>query len=87
MAHMSQRAFSAIRNPDPIPEASLADVKAVLEGLAPGRYRSADLYAKYRAILASQGREPTNQNAFGLMLGRHGLMRIKVRGSNGWLVQ
>lgn len=88
MVHMrADQGWQPVRNPDPIPEATLADVKAVLEGLAPGRYLSADLYVKYQAILRNQEREPAAPQAFGRMLRNHGLIRIKVRGAHGWLVQ
>jgi hypothetical protein len=74
-------------NPDPLPTATLEDVKAVLDGLAPGVYLSSALYARYRAILTGQGREPVHPVPFGRMLREFGLIRKTRRGAAAWLVQ
>jgi hypothetical protein len=87
MVHMSRERFQPVRNPDPIPAATLEDVKAVLDGLQPGAYLSADLYAKYVALMANQERQPASPQGFGRMLTEFGLIRRKVRGAHGWLVQ
>jgi hypothetical protein len=76
-----------VRNPDPLPTATLEDVKAVLEGLVPGVYLSADLYAKHVRILEGQGREPSSTQGFGRMLREFGLIRKTRRGAAAWLVQ
>lgn len=77
-----------LRNPDPLPVATLEDVKATLEGLTkPGVYLSRDLYARYAEILKGQGREPASAIAFGRMLRDFGLIRRQRGGMWAWLVQ
>lgn len=80
-------AFRVVRNPDPLPTATLEDVKAVLEGLTPGVYLASALYAKHKAILESQGREPSSPQGFGRMLRAFGLIRKTHKGYAAWLIQ
>lgn len=87
MRYRRDPALHPVRNPDPLPTATLQDVKAVLEGLRPGTYLSRDLYAKYAGILESQEREPVHPVAFGQMLKEFGLLRRKSKGAAAWLVQ
>lgn len=72
-----------VRNPAPIPEATLTDVKAALEGLAPGVYLAADLYARYREVVSG---EPAHPVAFGQMLAEYGALRCKRRGARAWRI-
>jgi hypothetical protein len=75
-----------VSNPAPIPEATLADVKATLDGLASGVYLSADLYARYQRVVRADGREPAHPVAFGQMLAEYGVLRCKRRGARAWRI-
>jgi hypothetical protein len=56
----------------PAPDVTQEDVAATLRGLAPGTYRSRDLYNRYVRLAESQGREPVTINRFGRELTQYG---------------
>jgi hypothetical protein len=63
----------------PLAEATLADVKATLEGLGTGKvYAASDLYQRYRAVMKGQDREPVHAVRFGQMLAEWGALRRKL---------
>lgn len=76
-----------VRNPDPLPEATLADVKLTLEGLVPGTYTARDLYARYAERKKAQGQEPDTPTALGRMFREFGLISKTKKGARAWLVQ
>jgi hypothetical protein len=75
-----------VSDPAPIPEVTLADVKAALDGLASGVYLAADLYARYERNTRADGREPVHPVAFGQMLAEYGAIRCKRRGARAWRI-
>lgn len=88
VVHMAEKWLSPIRNPDPLPEATLNDVKAVTKDLKkPGVYLASVLYERYVAVLAEQEREPATPQAFGLMLRDFGYIRRRSRQGRTWLIQ
>jgi hypothetical protein len=57
------------------------DVRAVLVGITPGWYRTADLYPRYAAWAASKGREVASAKTLGEVI-RRGL-RLERRTVHG----
>jgi hypothetical protein len=66
--------YSPARNPEPLPEATLADVRATIDGLKPGVYRNSDLYKRYVDLMSNQGREPVSASRLGRMFTDYGLL-------------
>lgn len=55
----------------PVPIVTDADVRAVLDGLAPGRYTTRDLYPRYEVWARNQeNHRPVGRKAFGVALRR-----------------
>lgn len=52
----------------PVPVITPTDVADTLRGLEPGRYFSADLWARYLETMERQGREPASRRAWAIAL-------------------
>lgn len=82
-----EKGWRPVANPEPLPVATLGDVKMTLEGLAPGIYLARDLYARYQAAKSERGETPVASQVFGRMLTQFGLIKRQRQGSRAWLVQ
>ena len=59
------------------------DAERALEGLAPGAYRAADLYARYSDAAKEAKRTPAHPVALGQYLSRRGFKRRKRTTNRG----
>lgn len=71
--------------PIPVPYAPRApvtedEVRALLEGVAPGGYRTSDLYPRYAVMARAAGRELVSVKALGEAIARTGLSN-RTRGT------
>lgn len=86
MAHKDDVKPVMLRNPDPLPVATLEDVKMTLSGLRPGIYLARDLYERYAGLKRQSGSEPVTTQMFGRMLRDFGLLKCQRKGARAWRV-
>ena len=69
--------MTELPTPTPVPYVRTVtkdEVRAMLEGVAPGRYRTSDLYPRYAAMAEAAGREPASIKTLGEAIARTGLL-------------